>query len=121
MNHIMTPASSRTSTRKGLDALIALPLAQFRRAMAHLTADELAALEARIGVQIIRRRWEQGGSHGIERHRSTSHLGLLARRQTETRRAIGERRRAAQQVIPFPQPEEQREGPLRPEQEPRAA
>jgi hypothetical protein len=82
---------------KRLDAMIALPLARFRRALSELTAEELAALEARIAVQSVKSRWARGG-HGIARHRSVLELGLLARRQDETRREREARRGAMAQL-----------------------
>ena len=83
-----------TTTRKDvkrLDGMIALPLARFRRALTELTSEELAALESRIAVQSVKSRWARGG-HGIARHRSVLELGLLARRQDETRREREARR-----------------------------
>ena len=82
---------------KRLDAMIALPLARFRRTLTDLTPEELSALEARIGVQSVKSRWARGG-HGIARHRSTLELGLLARRADETRREREARRGAAAQL-----------------------
>jgi hypothetical protein len=67
------------------DAMIALPLGRFRRALGELTLEDLAALEARIAVQSVKSRWARG-SHGIARHRSQLELDLLARRGDETRR-----------------------------------
>ena len=93
MRRVMT---TRT-TAKRLDALIALPLARFRRALTELTPEELSALEARIGVQSVKSRWARGG-RGIARHRSTHELGLLARRREETRREREARRGAAAQL-----------------------
>jgi hypothetical protein len=82
---------------KRLDAIIGLPLARFRRALTELTPEELAALETRIAVQSVKNRWARGG-HGIARHRSTLELGLLARREDETRREREARRGAASQL-----------------------
>jgi hypothetical protein len=84
-----------------LDAIIALPMARFRTTLDRLSSDELAALDARIAVQIIRNRWARGG-HGIARHRSPNALGLLARRQTETRRALSDRQTIAPAVVRLP-------------------
>jgi hypothetical protein len=89
-----------TTTRKNakrLDAMIALPLARFRRVLTELTPEELLALEARIGLHTVKSRWARGG-HGIARHRSTLELGLLARRESETRREREARRGAAAQL-----------------------
>ena len=85
------------STVRRLDALIALPLARFRRALTELTFEELAALEARIALQSVKSRWARGG-HGIARHRSPLELALLARRADETRRERESRRGAAAQL-----------------------
>ena len=82
---------------KRLDTMIALPLARFRRAISELTSEELAALEVRITVQSVKRRWARG-SHGIARHRSPLELGLLARREEETRREREARRGAVAQL-----------------------
>ena len=76
---------------KRLDAMIALPLARFRRALSALTTEELAALEARIALQSVKSRWARGG-HGIARHRSPLELdsarpaGGRLRREREARR-----------------------------------
>ena len=83
---------------KRLDALIALPLARFRRALSELTPEELSALEARIVQQSVKSRWARGSSHGIARHRSPLELELLARRADETRRAREARRGAVAQL-----------------------
>ena len=93
MRRVMTTRKNA----KRLDAMIALPLARFRRALTELTPEELSALEARIGVQSVRSRWARGG-HGIARHRSTLELGLLARRESETRREREARRGALAQL-----------------------
>ena len=77
--------------------MIALPLARFRRALSELTPEELSALEARIAVHNVKSRWARG-SHGIARHRSTLELGLLARRESETRRERKARRGATAQL-----------------------
>ncbi len=77
-----------TTTRKNakrLDAMIALPLARFRRALSELTPEELEALETRIILQSVKSRWARG-SHGVARHQATLDLGLLARRADATRR-----------------------------------
>jgi hypothetical protein len=89
-----------TTTRKNakrLDAMIALPLARFRRVLTELTPEELSALEARIALHTVKSRWARGG-HGIARHRSMLELGLLARRESETRREREARRGAAAQL-----------------------
>jgi hypothetical protein len=70
---------------KRIDAMLALPLARFRRQLTLLTLDELTALEKRIAVQTMRNRWARGG-HGLARHRAMNELGLLARRGMATRR-----------------------------------
>jgi hypothetical protein len=67
-----------------MDALLALPLDRFRRALTGLTIDELAALEARLDVQRVRSRWARGG-FGVARHRSSQDLALLERRGTALR------------------------------------
>jgi hypothetical protein len=77
--------------------LIDLPLARFRRALTELTPEELQALEARIDVQSVKSRWARGG-HGPARHRSVLELGLLARRQDETRRERQTRRGTVAQL-----------------------
>ena len=82
---------------KRLDALIALPLARFRRALTELTPEELEALQARIAVQSVKSRWARGG-HGLARHRSLHELELLARRENETRRERQTRRGAVAQL-----------------------
>ena len=94
MRRVMTTRNSA----KRLDAMIALPLARFRRALTELSSEELSALEARIAVQSDKSRWARGGSHVIARHRSTHELGLLARRADETRRASETRRGAVAQL-----------------------
>jgi hypothetical protein len=93
MRRIMTTRNSA----KRLDAMIALPLARFRRALSELTSEELSALEARIAVHNVKSRWARGG-HGVARHRSTLELELLARRESETRREREVRRGAAAQL-----------------------
>ena len=77
--------------------MIALPLERFRRALAELTSEELSALEARIALQIVKSRWARGG-HGLARHRSMHELGLLARREDETRREREARRGGVAQL-----------------------
>ena len=81
---------------KRLDAMIALPLARFRRALSELTPEELSVLEARIAVRSVKSRWARGG-HGVARHRATLELDLLARRADETRWEREARRGAAAQ------------------------
>jgi hypothetical protein len=97
MEDEMRRAMTTRNTTKRLDAIVALPLARFRRALTELTPEELAALEARITVQSVKSRWARGG-HGIDRHRSTNDLGLLARREEETRREREVRRGAGVQL-----------------------
>ncbi len=80
-----------------MDALLALPLARFRKAIAELGPDELAALEARLAVQRISTRWARGG-YGIARHRVANELGLLARREA----AVGRERDARLTAAPAP-------------------
>jgi hypothetical protein len=82
---------------KRLDAMIALPLVRFRRALSELTPEELSALEARIAVQSVKSRWARG-AHGIARHRATLELDLLTRRSEETRREREARRGAVAQL-----------------------
>jgi hypothetical protein len=93
----MRRAMTTRHNAKRLDAMIALPLARFRRALSELTPEELSALEARIALQSVKSRWARGG-HGIARHRSTLELGLLARRADETRREREARRGATAQL-----------------------
>ena len=69
---------------KRMDALLALPLDQFRRALTRLSANELAALESRLGVQRLKHRLARGG-FGVERHRSPLALALLSRREAALR------------------------------------
>jgi hypothetical protein len=97
MEEDMRRVTTNRNTAKRLDALIALPLARFRRALIELTPEELSALEARIGVQSVKSRWARGG-HGLARHRSMHELELLARRQEETRRERQARRGALAQL-----------------------
>jgi hypothetical protein len=105
MEEEMRQVTMKRNDVKRLDAMIALPLARFRRALGDLTPEELAALEARIAVQGVKSRWARGG-HGIARHRSPLELDLLARRQSETRREREARQGAVAQlrlVKPAPQ------------------
>jgi hypothetical protein len=97
MEDLMRRAMTTRNTAKRLDGMIALPLAPFRRALSELTLEELSALEARIAVHSVKSRWARGG-HGIARHRSTNDLGLLARREEETRREREVRRGAGVQL-----------------------
>lgn len=69
---------------KRLDAMLALPLAGFRRHLAELSPEELSALEARAAVQMMRNRLALGG-HGMARHRAHGELGLLERRRAAMR------------------------------------
>jgi hypothetical protein len=94
----MRRTTTNRQTAKRLDALIALPLERFRRALTELSSEELSALEARIAMQSVKSRWARGSSHGIARHRSTLELELLARRADETRRAREVRRAAVAQL-----------------------
>ena len=87
----------KRNVTKRLDAVIALPLARFRRALSELTSEELAALETRIALQGVKSRWARG-NHGIDRHRSPLELDLLARRESETRREREARRGAVAQL-----------------------
>src|SRR4051812_8718750 len=79
----MTNRALAARTAKRLDAVLALPLARFRRQLTELTLDELSALEQRIALQMVRSRWALGG-HGVERHRAHGELSLLARRRAAT-------------------------------------
>src|ERR687897_3835463 len=97
MEEDMRRVTTNRNTAKRLDAIIALPLARFRRALAELTPEELSALEARIAVQSVKNRWARGG-HGLARHRSLHDLGLLARRQEEIRHERQVRRGAPAQL-----------------------
>ncbi len=78
--------ANRRETKR-IDALIALPLDRFRADIARLTPDEIAALESRIALMMVKQRWALG-SHGVERHRAQGELGLLARRMAELRRVV---------------------------------
>jgi hypothetical protein len=69
---------------KRIDALLALPLREFRRKLTELSPEELSALDQRIAVQMMRNRWALGG-HGMERHRAHGELGLLERRRSAAR------------------------------------
>jgi hypothetical protein len=93
----MRRATTNRNDAKRLDAMIALPLARFRRALTGLTSEELSALEARIALQSVKSRWARG-THGLARHRSVHELGLLARRQEEARRERQARRGALAQL-----------------------
>ena len=93
----MRRVTTKRNDAKRLDAMIALPLARFRRSLTELTAEELSALEARIAVQSVKSRWARG-SHGVARHRSMHELALLARRVDETRREREARRGALAQL-----------------------
>ncbi len=75
--------SNRPQNRR-LDALIALPLARFRTAVAALAPEELTALAHRIELKIVEQRWALGG-HGLARHRAPQELALISRRLDETR------------------------------------
>jgi hypothetical protein len=97
MEEDMRRVTTNRTSAKRLDAMIALPLERFRRALTELTPEELSALEARITLQSVKSRWARGG-HGIARHRSEHELGLLARRQDETRRERESRRGAVAQL-----------------------
>jgi hypothetical protein len=98
MEEDMRRTTTNRQTAKRLDALIALPLARFRRALTALTPEELSILEARIALQSVKSRWARGSSHGIARHRSTLELDLLGRRADETRRERETRRRSMAQL-----------------------
>ena len=97
MEEDMRRVTTKRNNAKRLDAMIALPLARFRRALTELTPEELEALQARIAVQSVKSRWARGG-HGLARHRSMHELGLLARRENETRRERQARRGALAQL-----------------------
>jgi hypothetical protein len=97
MDEVMRQVTVKRNHVKRLDAMIALPLERFRRALSELRPEELSALEARIAVQGVKSRWARGG-HGIARHRATLELDLLARRADETRREWEARRGAAAQL-----------------------
>lgn len=87
-----------------MDALLALPLGRFRRALTRLRGDELAALEARLGVQRMKHRLARGG-FGIARHRSAQELSLLARREAALRQERERRLAAAPPPIQLVFPE----------------
>ena len=97
MEEDMRRVTTNRNNAKRLDAMIALPLARFRRALSELTPEELEALQERIAVQSVKSRWARGG-HGLARHRSMHELGLLARRENETRRERQARRGALAQL-----------------------
>jgi hypothetical protein len=97
MEEDMRRVTTNRKDAKRLDAIIALPLERFRRALTALTAEELSALETRIALQSVKSRWARGG-HGLARHRSLHELGLLARRKDETRREREARRGAVAQL-----------------------
>ena len=88
---------SRRNLAKRMDALLALPLGRFRRALIELTPGELELLETRIAVQSVKSRWARGG-HGVARHRVANDLGLLARRAAATRHERQARRGALTQL-----------------------
>ena len=90
----MNRSMASPNSRQRLDALLALPLGQFRRRLTQLTPDELAALETRIALQEVKQRWARG-SHGLERHRAAGELARLARRETAARRERATRLAAA--------------------------
>jgi hypothetical protein len=106
MEGTMRQSTIKRNETKRLDALLALPLDRFRRALSHLTADELTALNARLLAQQVRNRWARGG-FGVARHRSPQELALLARRETALRQERARRLEAAPAVAPlvFPQPQ----------------
>jgi hypothetical protein len=83
--------------RKRFDALLDLPLERFRTAIARLTPDELAALEARIETLIVGARFARG-SHGLDRHRAPIEFGLLSRRWAALRREMALGREPAVQL-----------------------
>ena len=93
MRRVMT---TRNNVKR-LDAMIALPLARFRRALMELTPDELEALEAQITLQSVKSRWMRG-TQGVARHRVAHDLGLFTRRATEIRRERETRRGALTQL-----------------------
>ena len=80
----MNRSMASPNSRQRLDALLALPLGQYRRRLTQLTPDELAALETRIALQEVKQRWARC-SHGLERHRAVGELARLARRQAAAR------------------------------------
>jgi hypothetical protein len=81
----MPNRSLLTKRTKQLDAMLALPLARFRRRLTEFSPEELSALEQRVAVQMMRNRWALGG-HGMARHRAHGELGLLERRRAAIRR-----------------------------------
>ncbi len=80
----MPRTRSNRQLNRRLDALIALPLARYRTAVAALTPEERVALAHRIELKIVEQRWALGG-HGLARHRAPQELALLSRRLDETR------------------------------------
>ena len=93
----MSRSMSRQNEAKRLDALLALPLGRFRRALTELTNGELEALENRVALKSVKSRWARGG-HGVARHRAANDLGLMARRAAATRREREARRGALTQL-----------------------
>lgn len=80
----MHRSSTKRAEAKRMDALLGLPLDRYRRALSRLSADELAALEARLGVQRMKHGLARGG-FGVERHRARQALALLGRREAALR------------------------------------
>ena len=100
----MHRSTVKRNETKRMDALLGLPLDRFRRALTRLSAEELAALEARLGVQRIKHRLARGG-FGIARHRSPRELALLARRESALRSEREKRIAAAPAPIQLVFPE----------------
>lgn len=90
----MHRSTVKRNETKRMDALLALPLDRFRRALTRLSAEELAALEARLDAQRMKHRLERGG-FGIARHRAVHELALLARRESALRQEWQRRLTAA--------------------------
>ena len=88
--------TQKTMTKR-LDAIIALPLERFRRALTRLSGEELTALETRLALHAVRSRWQRGGQ-GMARHRAPNELGRLERRET----ALHQERAARLATAPAP-------------------
>ena len=100
----MAQSRTKRTEAKRLDALLALPLDRFRRALTGLTTDELAALETRLTLQQVRIRWARGG-FGIARHRSPQNLALMRRREMALRNERKDRAARAPEPIQLVFPE----------------
>lgn len=100
----MHRSTVKRNETKRLDALLAMPLDRYRRALTRLSADEMAALEVRLAAQRMKHRLARGG-FGIERHRAVHELALLARRESALRSQREKRIAAAPALIQLVFPE----------------